>query len=166
LEKALQQRLLGAAILVALLVILVPEWLDGSGYRSRYPGHVEIPETPEFKPMPQVESPVIAPAPQAVTDAPVETSAPAAIEPARKTDTSVQAWALQMGSFSDRKNAMSLRDSLRGKGYAAYVEEIKSAGSAQFRVRIGPELDRARLEAMQKKLGDQDKLNGVVVKHP
>lgn len=159
----MQQRLLGAAILVALLVIVVPEWLDGAGYRSRYPGHVEIPEAPEFKPLPQPSLPPLTEAAPAVEPA-AEDAAPKS--DGSRADASIQAWALQVGSFSAQANAMSLRDSLRAKGYAAYVEEQKSASGTQFRVRIGPELDRARIDALQKKISEQDKLNGVVVKHP
>ena len=76
-DKILQQRLLGAGILLAILVIVVPELLDGAGHRSRYPSSVEIPDAPTFKPMPEVEQlpieqPLITsqPVPDAVSEVP------------------------------------------------------------------------------------------------
>jgi DedD protein len=190
LDRVLQQRLLGAAILLAVLVIVVPELLDGAGHRSRYPSDLDIPEVPEFKPMAAVEAlPIIEPdipaqpvpedmAPQAVTtlrpavtavtgpvvDKPVVATViakkPAATP--RPATPPKPAWALQIGSFGDKNNALKMRDEYRGKGFAAYVDE----DSGSFRVRIGPELDRERMEKLQDRILKQEKIKGMIVTHP
>ena len=188
-DRLLQQRLLGAAILLAVLVIVVPELLDGAGHRSRYPSQVEIPEQPDFKPMPEVESlPIVQPeipaqpVPEALIEPatvavplPVKVAAPAVEKPAaaeavkkpattsQKTVVSVKpAWALQIGSFSDKSNALKMRDQYRAKGFTAYVDDDKGS----FRVRIGPELDRARIEKLQDKIYKQEQIKGLIVTHP
>ena len=148
----MKQRLLGAIILAALLVILVPEWLDGAGHKSRYPDRISIPDEPVFKPVPQIEEANQQP----VTAREIVESSKAAID----------AWALQAGSFSEEGNAQVLRDQLRVKGYPAYIDEQKTSDGKAYRVRIGPELDRERVEKLKSKLESEDKIAGIVVKHP
>lgn len=148
----MKQRLLGAIILAALLVILVPEWLDGAGHKSRYPDQISIPVEPVFQPVPAPE--------------PGQQPAQSAQEVVESSNTSIHAWALQAGSFSEQANALVLRDQLRGKGYPAYIDEQKAAEGSAYRVRIGPELDRDRIEKLRLKLEAEDKIVGMVVKHP
>ena len=194
-DKILQQRLLGAGILLALLVIVVPELLDGAGHRSRYPSSVEIPDAPTFKPMPEVEQlpieqPLITsqPVPDAVSEVPAtpeivpvtpikpvaekpaavtvsQPLAPTAVKPAVAKPVAVKpvavkpAWALQVGSFSEQTNALKMRDQFRSKGYTTYVDEEQGS----YRVRIGPELDRQRVEKMLDKVLKQEKIKGMIV---
>lgn len=172
-------------ILTALLVIVVPEWLDGAGHRSRYPGHIDVPETPEFVPMKEIMEPLEIPdskpaaeerpRPLARTTPEPEAPAPkpepqAKPKPASGSSASSQsgidAWALQVGSFSEEKNATVLRDQLRAKGYAAYMVEQGSGDSTQYRVRIGPELDRGRVDRLRDDVEKKEKIKGLVVKHP
>ncbi len=170
-DRALKQRLLGAVIITALLVILVPEWLDGAGHKSRYPGRIEIPATPAIQPMRElmpaasvIEPEVVEPKPQEpAADAPQTAEKPAA--PAHDS-SSLQAWALQVGSFSEEANARLQRDQMRAKGYAAYIDERKSGDRVRYRVRIGPELDRARIDRLKEDIFKKEKIKGMVVNHP
>lgn len=75
------------------------------------------------------------------------------------------AWTLQVGSFSSSKNALALRDKLRTKGYRTFVESIKTSSGKMYRVRVGPELDKAKIEVAQKRLQQQEKLAGKIYKH-
>lgn len=75
------------------------------------------------------------------------------------------AWVVQVGSFSSSKNALALRDKLRAKGYRTFVESIKTASGKMYRVRVGPELNKAKTEAAQKRLQQQEKLKGKIYKH-
>ena len=194
-DRLLQQRLLGAAILLAVLVIVVPELLDGAGHRSRYPTSVDIPAVPAFKPMAEVdalpiEEPLlpVQPVPDSVSESvELPTPAPVIVEtpppepekvvpvvasppvttagqkPKTVKSTSIKpAWALQVGSFSEKPNALKMRDQFRVKGYSAYVEEVQGS----FRVRIGPELDHERMEKMLDKVLKQEKIKGMIVTHP
>ena len=84
-DRALKQRLLGAVILAALLVILVPEWLDGSGHRARYPKNIDIPPAPVFEPLAEFkpEQDKIQP-PKSVSQTLVEAESVAKVKPAEK----------------------------------------------------------------------------------
>lgn len=151
-DRALKQRLVGAVILAALLVILVPEWLDGAGHRARYSKTVELPAEPVFRPVEEL----------------MGKHEPAAKQPRKTSPTttitrsSINAWALQVGSFSQQANARTLRDKFRADGFPAYVVKKKDS----YRVRIGPELDRSRIETLQKKILKEQNIKGLLVKHP
>ncbi len=76
-----------------------------------------------------------------------------------------QAWVVQLGSFSERANAMALRDRIRNKRYPAYVEAVATEQGTIYRVRVGPERTRAKAEALQAKLRKEFNLNGMVFPH-
>ncbi len=134
------------------MVILVPEWLDGAGHKSRYSNEVRIPEKPEFKPISDY-----------MESRDSSTTINKRIKP---EESSIHAWALQLGSFSHEKNAEVLRDKLRAKGYASYVDVLKKPDSTTYRVRIGPELDKMQLKKLKTELFKTEKINGMVVQHP
>jgi len=152
LDRKLRKRIIGAIVLAAFLVILVPEWLDGAGHKSRYSNDVEIPEKPEFKPI----ADYMEPADSAVT----------INKRIKSEESSVHAWALQLGSFSKEANAEAMRDKLRAKGYASYVDVLKKPNKSTYRVRIGPELDKKRLEKIKTELSKKEKMKGMLVHHP
>lgn len=77
-----------------------------------------------------------------------------------------KAWAIQVGSFSERKNAFSLRNKLRKKQFTAFVESVKTAKGNIYRVRVGPEVKRTQAENTQKRLVKELKISGLVVAHP
>ena len=82
------------------------------------------------------------------------------------TARSNQAWLLQVGSFSQRKNAEALRDKLTRSGYRAFVTQGKSGGKTISRVRIGPELLRPNADKLRKKLEGELNMQVVVVENP
>jgi DedD protein len=75
-------------------------------------------------------------------------------------------WAVQVGSFSERENAASLRKELQRAGFSAFEERVVSGGEPVFRVKVGPEASRSRAKALQAMLRDQEDLDGIVVSHP
>jgi DedD protein len=83
-----------------------------------------------------------------------------------RTNSSIQAWALQVGSFSEMSNAQVLRDRLRAKAYPAYIDQQKAADKISYRVRIGPELDHGRVETLRKSILAAEKIDGLIVTHP
>jgi len=76
------------------------------------------------------------------------------------------AWAVQVGSFQQKSNALTLRDSLRKKKYKAFVEGVRSNNKLVYRVRLGPYVTRSGAEQVHKKLLAKEKIKGLVVKHP
>lgn len=77
-----------------------------------------------------------------------------------------KAWVVQVGSFSNRGNAMKLRDKLRNKHHPAFVELVKGKNGQIYRVRVGPDVTRTLAEERMRKLRDKMKIYGVVMRHP
>ena len=75
-------------------------------------------------------------------------------------------WVVQIGSFSDKTNALKLRDKVRGQGFQAFVEAVTRSDGRVFRVRVGPEAERSKAEALQTQLASKAKVKGIVVTHP
>ena len=166
-DKTLQQRLLGAILLVALGVIFIPVLLDGSGFKSRQGRSIEMPTEPEFPPLSEIKlKPVTLP--RASTKAASEAVSQANTTKTRAAglDQPVKAFALQVSTVTIKKNAYELRDKLRKGGYSAYVETRTRNGKTSYRVRIGPELDISRLKEMKKTLQKEQGLDGFIVNHP
>lgn len=125
------------------------------------------PATPAPVP-PPAPAPVAEPrpapaAPVAATPKPAARPAPA---PAAEAP---QRWTVQVGSFSSDANAKAVLDKLKAKGHYTFTQRQKTAEGTVVRVRVGLESDRARAEALLKKL-DRDLreigLSGRVVPHP
>lgn len=75
-------------------------------------------------------------------------------------------WVVQIGSFSNKTNALKLRDKVRGQGFQAFVEAVTNADGRVFRVRVGPEAERSKAEALKTQLASKAKVKGIVVTHP
>ena len=205
-DSKLKQRLVGAVVLVALAVILVPMILDspqdlgepGSNLPPMPEAIIREPAEPLVLPPPEVTapaSPVPPPAPPAAATA--EPMA-AAAEPAQPSSASVAeenaagaspapavetppvkpavpastpppeltGWVVQLGSFSSEANATALRDRARALGYAAFVQPAKTPKGTTYRVRVGPELERARAEKLRDALKQKLGMAGMVTHHP
>lgn len=61
-------------------------------------------------------------------------------------------WYLNAGSFSQRNNAATLQDNLQQQGFAASIKEVATDKGVVFKVRIGPMLDKAKVQAVKSKL--------------
>jgi len=113
-------------------------------------------ESPAEPPAPPVTPEPTAPAPRA--------SAAAPASPAKDGDTA--AWVVQVGSFSLERNALALRDRLRGKGFSAFVEPLVGKDGTVYRVRVGPEKERTGADALRDRLEQTEKLKGLVTSYP
>ena len=74
-------------------------------------------------------------------------------------------WAVQLGAFSAQKTAQQMVDELRGRGYPAFIIEYRADGRVLHRVRVGPEQDRARVDALAARLA-KDGYKGTVAPNP
>lgn len=162
-EAPLQQRIVGAIVLVTLGVIFIPALLDGSGYKSRHVQDIEIKEKPEFPPLSQKQVKQI-PTPLQENKKLQEKAQKA--DPKQSHKKPIRAFALQVGTFDSNENAVKLRDQMRKSGYSAFVHKSTSKGKISFKVRIGPELERSVLEKIKTKLKKSKKIDGYVVNHP
>lgn len=194
-EKALKQRLTGAVIIVIAGVVFIPLLLDGAGHHARFAKEVVIPPEPsikikswdELKEIPAkatnkvLDNNTSEAVPEKATEkTPKEiqaqdteldkksasTETPLA-SPTKKTiQPTIKAWALQLGSFSQQTNALVLRDQLRAKGYRAFVNKTSKKGDTQYKVKIGPDLNRSKIEKIAEKLKKNEKIDSIIITHP
>lgn len=128
---------------------------------------------------PPLAKPAPPPAPKpAVVARPEPSSAPAPIpatKPAAPAPAPVapaaspivqQAWVVQLGVFGNLKTAIDLRERLRKAGHSAFTEEITTPQGKALRVRVGPELDRAKALAVRDRLAKETGQDGIVVAYP
>jgi DedD protein len=181
-ETRVKARLIGALILVALIVLLVPEMLSGprqgqkssagGGAAQTYTIDLSAPTARVAPTATATESPPPAPPPAAPDDVPTETvhvestSQPEASQPTEEptpgriesppsgsADSGDEsAWVVQLGSFASEDNAERLAGQLKSRGYKAFVSRSGSGTRTRFRVRVGPEQERARAENLAERL--------------
>jgi len=170
-EQPLKQRLIGAIILISLAVIFVPMLIGQKPTESDIVS-IEIPEPPE-----DLDSRILA-LPEQETEALAEVSIskeegvkitkPTIPEPPKaKAVEGITAWVVQVGSFSDQKNADALSARLMKAGFTAFVEESAGKQGEIYRVRVGPELSKEKADTMKVALQKAQKLsNAIVVQYP
>ncbi len=177
LDKGLKQRIVGALVLVALAVIFVPMLFSRPDDARQVV--VDVPAMPVAPAMPSVElEPVVVPEPEPLPEDPtVEMPAVANAEPAaapqtpaisepaapvsRLDDNSLPvSWSVQLASLSSRPGAESLQNTLRSKGYNAYIRTYEGMN----RVFVGPVIKREEANRLRDQLNRQQKLNGFVVR--
>lgn len=205
-ERALKERIIGAAILVIVVVLIVPVFLDGPEENEVVSTTVPLPGQSEqesrtvvldrdrTEPVPaamindnnpaavtpkptvvatndkpeavveaevepkieqaveqEVEQEEVTATPPPVQEAKPATSAPAASNTMTGNSTTGM-WAVQLGSFADKKNADKLAADLRKQGFAAFLITLPTDSGELYRVRIGPQKDRASADAMAERL--------------
>ncbi|MEK1907103.1 MAG: SPOR domain-containing protein [Pseudomonas sp.] len=189
LDKGLKQRIVGALVLVALAVIFLPMLFSREDELRQVvvdappmpaapavpqvalepvtvPEPVAEDEVPPVEPVPapQDQQPLVSepavptaiPAP-ATASQPVTTPAPASQLDASSLPVS---WSVQLASLSSRSGADKLQQTLRSKGYNAYVRSFEGMN----RVFVGPVIERAEADRLRDVLNRQHKLNGFVVR--
>lgn len=94
--------------------------------------------------------------------------APASSAPAPRAPAAADVgFAVQLGALSSEADANALRDRARAAGFVAFHQRVNTDRGAVWRVRVGPEADRAAAERLREsvagKLGLKD---AIVVSHP
>lgn len=116
----------------------------------------------------RVESVAGGPATVVALDGSARAAAPAAAVPAPRAATASRVgFAVQLGALSSEADANALRDRARAAGFVAFHQRVDTDRGAVWRVRVGPEADRASAERLREsvaaKLGFKD---AIVVPHP
>ncbi len=187
-DRALQERVIGAIVLVGMAVLIVPVFLDGPANHSAMvseivtlPGqndqkrtlHKILLNRDRTEPVPtNAPSSAAASRPEtaqhelpAVAKTSTNSMASARMESPTATESSTGMWAVQLGSFSVQENAERLAADLRNQGYAAFLSRLETGSGPLHRVRIGPQKDRDSAESVAAQLG-QSGHAGQVVPHP
>jgi len=188
-DRALKERIIGAAVLVAFAVLVVPVFLDGPDddvemitESVTLPGQNNqerkqqtiVLERDRTEPVPAAATtaPPVQKKPAAeqekpVVKVPTEQAAPATTSkktPAA-TESTTGMWAVQLGSFSNKQNAERMAADLRKQGFAAFLSQVRTDSGQLHRVRIGPQKDRDSAESVAAKLASAGH-KGQVVPHP
>lgn len=177
------QRLVGAIVLLSLAIIFVPILLQREGDVPSGVSGSNIPKMPEnvqtmvF----QLEDERVFNSLNAQADAAPQVSIKKALEAdgrsfpaspeavAAKEDQADEAeaggWMVQVASFGEEKNAIALRDQLRGKNFPTYVKARQNNDAVTYQVRVGPELTVKRAETLRAEIEKASGLKGLVVRN-
>ena len=189
-EQKLKERLVGAAVLVAVAVIFIPIIFTDSPETEVISGS-NIPEKPETNFNSRIVPVIENDDKTSVTPLALENAESEKIDSGKirknddlivkqkvvaekitKTEINAQAsvglsaWIVQLGSFTDEDNAQSLNKKLREAGYPAFVEPLKRNNKISYRVRVGPEIKRSEADKLLRKLKEKMELDGIVVSYP
>lgn len=165
-QSNLRQRLWGAAVLIAIMVIVLPLILDGAGSESQFRRVERLREAPASGTAnPDVQmagesTGQIEQARSTVTgqvmgmrsvgatvdikigedDPPDYMKAEKEVRETLEQNRAVApltAWVVEAGSFTEESDALAVRDNLRRGGFASFVRD-REAASESFRVLVGP----------------------------
>lgn len=192
-DRALQERIIGAVVLVVFVVLVVPVFLDGPPDQAEIvresvglPGQsgqatrTIVLDRDRETPVPGAKPEAIAEStPPRTVATPAPEQQPVAVDPTVDVEASVKnpeplpqpvtsttgMWAVQLGSFGERENAERLAADLRKQGFAAFLSQLATDEGQLHRVRIGPQKDRQSAEAMAQRLSSAGHA-GQVVPHP
>lgn len=171
-RQRIWHRMVGAAVLAALVVILVPFLLDIRDNDGTVITHSNIPDRPPGFRVEEISLvPETARTPETASPLTTDSATPAAaatasggMPPATASGEPLpQAFAVQIGSFSSDENAIALRDRLRGAGYSAFLDRVLVDGRTAVRVLVGPDARREHSEALRNRLDSEMKLKGMVI---
>jgi len=158
-DRALLERMVGAVVLVLLFVVFVPSLLDG-----RQDSDVVRPENIEAGVGTRTEVIVLNaaenPSPPATKadkpklskrqSKPVETQPKPVVEAKRQAPQ--EGFAVQLGSFSSRDNALGFAGATREAGYPVFVIRAAVSNATVFRVYAGPRPTREEADKLAAKL--------------
>lgn len=162
-NERLKHRLLGAAILIALGVLLLPGF-----FRDKESYHVDttsqIPTKPsvtaiDFDGPTPVENIEAAPAPETMfvpeepsepfVDTATSYSSSTSVTQSAASSAIPQAWVIQVGSFGHKEAAEKLLKELQTEGHKAYMRSVMTDKGTMHRLFIGPKIDRSDAEAVR-----------------
>lgn len=103
---------------------------------------------------------------QLAADAPAAApaaSATAAPAPVALPKNKAGSFVVQLGALKTVDDANKLRDRVKNAGFPSFVDKVDSNGTTLWRVRVGPEVDRASADKLRTGIKDKLKLDGIVV---
>lgn len=98
----------------------------------------------------------------------LDAASPAAAAPASRPGAAPQVgFAVQLGALSSEADATALRDRARAAGFVAFHQRIATDRGVVWRVRVGPEADRAAADRLRERVATRLGLrDAIVVPHP
>lgn len=173
-EERLKRRLIGGAVLVALVVIFVPMLFEEQVVSERMFSKTKFPEKPESLQR-QMESYRVLPEPVPAEVEPPEPPREESEPPAPKIDQDQKiskierptptAWMVQVASFSRQENADKLVGKLKNAGMPAQWKEVTIEGKRLFRVQMFPQLEKKEAEKLLKRIETQFGLKATLIRY-
>jgi DedD protein len=179
LDQNIKQRLIGAAVLIVVGIIVIPFLLREPAevvLRSENDEHYRTREdflsAIEVLPDRQEDAALVSTArllpEQNKQDLPNLTDSdpeekirplslpkePASFIPSEFSEQEV-GWLIQIGSFSHKENALRMRDEVASSGYRAFIETEKNRTKTIYKVRVGPERNVVGARDLKQKLEHQ-----------
>ncbi|WP_295719614.1 SPOR domain-containing protein [uncultured Halovibrio sp.] len=186
-----KQRIIGALIIVSLAVIFLPMLFD-EPHQARREQTLEVPPEPEMEPV-EVEQPREPEMPESEEAPEIPTADEGEVERDGARDEKITAtrdepepdpvseaeptpeveqeesgalrgaWLVRLGSFSNRDNALKLRDSVRDQGMDAHSETVENDKGTFTRVFAGPFVDEQKAVSAMEQLESEFNLEAMVV---
>ncbi len=113
---------------------------------------------------------------QSIPGAPARLEQDASHEDATSSNTPAKAvattagraggWAVQLAAMSSQGDANALRDKLRANGFDGFVDSVQSAGKKLWRVRAGPQTQRADAQRLREQIKSKLNIDGNIVSVP
>ena len=169
-------------VLFALAVIFVPMILDGSGQNELTRIEMEIPSAPKLTFSDEQDKLGMPPAPEytAATKTAKSPSSATSLSDdidmanhivpqitAKKQQANLTGWVVQIGAFSLKDTAISLKNTLLAADFDSFIEVSEKNKQQYYRVKVGPELSKDKALELQKALEDKLSIDGgFVVSHP
>ena len=190
----IRQRLWGAAVFIAIMVIVLPLLLDGAGSESQFrrveklrqepPSIVDTDGSRQVQTIPTMSSvgsdgkPVKNVSDIASDllnnirigedDPPDYMKAEKEVRQAlqqNRSKTPLTAWVVQAGSFTEQDNAVAIRDRLRRGGFASFVRD-RETETEPFRVLVGPMISKESANAARGRVVDFLGVDALVHTYP
>jgi cell division septation protein DedD len=127
------------------------------------PASVSMPDAVSATGLPAIKA-----APAQTPSAPMATPVvkPATVKAPEVTSVGAKAFAVQIGAPASEAAANSLRDQARAAGFASYIQAVDTESGRRYRVRIGPEADRAAAANVLTQVKQKTGIDGIIVQHP
>lgn len=176
-DSRLKQRLVGALVLVIAAVIFVPMIFGPADEERTAPAAAPARESLAVPAQGAVVEPIAPPGSEPARDdeplagnvAPTEVATvrePAPPDGDASAAGTQSAYAVQLASFSDARNAKALERRLADKGYAAFTTAGEGGSPSLTRVYVGPLGKLAEAKDMRERLRRETDLEGLVVRYP
>lgn len=189
----LRQRLWGAAVLIAIAIIVLPLILDGAGSESQFrrverlrqePPAAERKiatsasgQLPEMSAVTRQDADGVTSSSeivdQVIDDLPSDASSVDAVRAEREvrkelssaTRPSLTAWVVQAAAFIDESDALLVRDQLRRAGFASFVRD-RDAATDPYRVLVGPMIKQKTAEKARKNVAALLQNDPILMSYP
>ncbi len=190
----IRQRLWGAAVFIAIMVIVLPLLLDGAGSESQFrrveklrqeppsivdtDGSLEIQTIPSMssvgadgtpiKAVGDIASDLLSNIRIGEDDPPDYMKAEKEVREVlqqNRSKTPLTAWVVQAGSFAEQDNAVAIRDRLRRGGFASFVRD-RETETEPYRVLVGPMISESSANAARRRVADLLGVNALVHTYP